>query len=295
VNSLRLSRGCPKVFSRAAFTLIELLVVIAVIALLAGMLLPTLAKAKAKAQAIQCLNNHRQLLFAWRMYAEDSHEKIPYASTSGDPATDPGVWVQGWLNFDPNNTSNWDVTKDIQKSPLWPYCGNSAGIWKCPADRSTVVPASGPLRGQVAPRVRSMSMSVWAGGFGGNPPDPSDPSWRVYLRLADMVDPGPARTWILLDQRQDSINWGNFFTDMHGYPDQPGQVRFSYDFPASYHNGSGGFSFADGHAETRRWVDPRTTPPLSANQNSLFAGGVVPSPNNPDIIWMQDRSTRQVK
>src|SRR5271167_2053047 len=112
------------------FTLIELLVVIAIIAILAALLLPALQRSKLKAQGIQCMNCHRQLALAWRMYNDDNHDQILYAS--GDQtAFEPGVWMSGGLDFNGSNPSNYDPSVDIYRSPMWPYCGKNANIFKC--------------------------------------------------------------------------------------------------------------------------------------------------------------------
>jgi prepilin-type N-terminal cleavage/methylation domain-containing protein/prepilin-type processing-associated H-X9-DG protein len=270
------------------FTLIELLVVIAIIAILAAMILPALAKSREKAQGIMCMNNIRQLSLAWESYAHDNNDRVPYAD----------AWVTGKMDFNPANPSNWDTSVDIKKSLLWPYCGNAAAIWKCPADRSTIIPALGEFKGLRVPRLRTMAMSVWLGGWQGilpqvatQLPGVSSPPWRLYLKLTDIVDPGSSRTVLFWDEREDVVNYGNFFIDMTGFPNQPSLTQFSGgDMPGSYHNGAGGLSFADGHAEIKRWRDPRTTPPL--RQVNWSPGA---SPNNPDIIWLQERATRRVQ
>lgn len=283
-----ISRSTPSTGPQRSlgFTLTDLLAVLAAGAVGTLLLVPVSARSRQDARAFQCFNHNRELNRACRQAVDDRQDRLPFASPNSQMAgTEGDSWVTGALDYSPANRSNWDPTYDLSRSPLWPYCGREAALWRCPEDRSFVVVNDTPK-----PRVRSFAMNLFLGGWGG-----TDGGWgaavnayQIYLKFSDLVTPGPAGTWVFLDVREDSIDAGNYFTAMDGFPDQPALRRFR-DLPGAYHDGGAGLSFADGHVERRRWRDVRTTPPL-------VVGAAITdhfdSPDNEDIGWLQERTTR---
>ena len=275
------ARRASKVNPTPGFTLIELLVVIAIIAILAAMLLPVLGQAKLKAQGIYCMNNLRQLQVAVIMYTDDNQQKLPdNPGTFYPPPSGPLNWVYGKMTWDstmgvnPENTN----TAWLTSGELGPYVAKNPGVFKCPAD---IYP------GAKGPRVRSYSMN----GFVGDVANVANwingqatHNWRRFLKTGDVAPMGTSRLWVLLDECPDSINDGLFSVRM-----QPDASAKWTDVPASTHNGAGGFSFADGHAEIKKWMDGNTLAPVRHKVGMGCPDNEQYSPD--DIAWLQQRTS----
>ncbi len=255
------------------FTLIELLVVIAIIAILAAMLLPALAKAKTKAQGISCINNLKQLQLGWTLFSQDNDDKIVQTGGLGvlitnpfDPRAEPGGshanWVLGEVQYtDP---------EFIKRGLLFPYL-NNLGVYKCAADQK--IAADGK------PTTRSMSMNAWM-----NPiTDESLLDFNNFIAFRKQSQIlRPVDIWVTIDENPVSINDGWFVVRP---PLVAGSSGIWYDFPASYHNRAGGVSFADGHAEIKKWRDKQILNPPNP------ISSVRNDPSATDYTWLAERST----
>ncbi len=276
---------------KKAFSLIELLVVIAIIAILAALLLPALSKSKQSASKAVCISNQRQLNYALKQLSLDQDEKIAYASAWHDEPTAPRAWVADSMSGD-SRWSKWAQTeRSLIWSPLFDYAGK--GIYRCPQDKSTVT-WNGERWGMVSTgytnkvttvrRVRSYSMNIFVGGWSGWP-FLYDNQYKIHHKYTDIADPSNLFTFI--EMPAESINAGNFRV----VPVLKGkQSVFSMDWPGVYHINGSVVSFADGHAEFKRWLEESTIviPEHIKNPNTTLEQ--VISADNRDLKWLQEKS-----
>ena len=240
---------------KRAFTLIELLVVIAIIAILAALLLPALSKAKQKAQAVQCMNNNKQLGLAWMMYAGDNNDYLAINSDRSADWNGAHSWVSGWLTWglDRDNTNTLRLTDD-RFSSLGPYTARAAKIYWCPT--STYLHPDQRAAGW-AHRVRSVAMNAAIG----NGDKSADFPWLKFVarKMGDFLNPGPSDSWLFTDEHADSIDDAILYSN----PGSTNGIGMFTELPSSDHGGACGMAFADGHAEIHRWKDPRTVVPVT--------------------------------
>ncbi len=258
---------CRPPRSNTGFTVVELLVVAAVLAFLCLVMASGLSRVRPNTNAAVCQRNLRTLTSAWTMYAEENGDILP-APGLANPGRPP--WIASNLE---------DVLATITSGALFPYVKNRA-VYQCPAN-----PAKMLYHGVTQPIPRSYSMSdVFGMGFW-----LSAPTWRTYARKGEIVL--PARTFLFIDEHPDSINDGEFANVCTGAQpgDPPGSARI-IDFPANYHDGGCGLSYADGHGELHVWVGARikNAPLISSSPIQLN----VPAQSSwMDMQWLAARTT----
>ena len=246
-----------------AFTLIELLVVISIIAILASLILPAMARAKARAQGSFCLNNTKQLAVAWMVYADDHNGQLAYnlGQSARNPVAMPAIAGTSMADNWVNNVENWELNPDntnaaaVVATGLGPYASKTAALYHCPSDN---VLSDLQKQNGWPGRVRSYSMNAMvgdAGGFSQTGTNLNNPSYVQFFRTVSI--PRPSDIFVFLDEHPDSIDDGYFLNRELAQPTWN-------DLPASYHDGAASFSFADGHAELHRWRNASTRQPARA-------------------------------
>jgi prepilin-type N-terminal cleavage/methylation domain-containing protein len=257
------------------FTLVELLVVLAIIAVLASLLLPAVAKARQQAQRIRCLSNQRQLGMTWVLYSADNSENL-VSNGARQPGAGPGetLWVLGdYHNFIPAFTNEIYIL-DPKHAAFARYLA-TRHVYKCPSDATTYVLD----HGRPVPQIRSYSLNMYLGPTRSMDRHMS-PRYRVFRKATDIAS--PANTFAFMDLTPQNLCTPAFIVLL------PGSANNQFfHYPATHHNRGGLVSFADGHAEAHRWRDPRT---IRTAPNGTKIGHNMPSPGNADLAWIHEHT-----
>ena len=263
----------------SAFTRIELICLLAAGGLWLALALPAGADTRSAAASAICHNNHRQLVRAWLMFAQDNDGQLP-GNHDGGNATTSADWCAGWLDF--ANAHDNTNTFNLSNGQLGRYLGGDVTVFKCPEDTST-------SRGYpvALPRVRSVSMNCY---MGVRVSSYTSGYWQ-FAKLSAITSPAPAQAFVFTDEREDSINDGVFELDMTGFSPRNPAAYILVDFPADWHEGGDTFSFADGHVEAWTWRDARTLP---VHQQGQLLSLAVASPANPDVARLQAASSSKI-
>jgi len=278
-KSGRVSRGLSPAarrwFFRQATTRVDVLVAIATAGLMAALAMGSHPAHLARRSV--CLSHHQQMADAWWTYAVDHGDRLVGNLGTGSLADSNKTWVVGWLDNSQFTADNTNTLLLTAYSPLAPYLNGRAEPFRCPADTSLSHGTTGVAR------VRSVSMNSYLAN-----PSPWTSGYRLARSLSDLTAPSPSQTYVFVDERPDSLNDSLFSWSMTGYdPRQPSQQTI-VDYPADWHDGGASLSFADGHAATWKWQDLRTTPPYRRGVYLLLN---VASPNNPDVLRLQEATT----
>ena len=280
----------PLKLRKRGFSLVELLVVIAIIAILAALLLPAINKAKSISQRAACINNQKQLQMAHTMFSDDHGDKILYSSSWKYEKSAKYAWMAGSLNLSTyGNRARW-----LAQSPLFSYAGKSVGVFKCPADKDVirVMNKQKTHIKELIPRHRSYSMNIHVGGWVGWPVE-DDKEWTVYHKQQDIEVPSNIFTFI--EMPFEFINAGSFRVVMN--EGAPTHKVYDMDVPGNYHMDGTAIAFADGHVETKRWLDERTKNAQVKYyiDGSNFKYGIRRAYGSVDVKWLKDRSTTKIE